>query len=208
MRSTAHHGDDDDPLKSGAAEGFRAFVHGRSGGQHVIDKDGTCRGFADLALPGAAENEGATQVFQPPGAGERRRVRGGAGPLEGVDHRQPGVAGELPGNFLRLVEMAVLEAFVVQGHGHQWPFSREGFRQAGIAKRLGGEAAEFFGEVEFSPVFQAMDHVQGALVADHGGPGEFEEKLQLAAVRASERSFDLSRERLAAALAIGLGESR
>ena len=56
-------------LKSGAAEGFRAFIDGRAGGQHVIHEDRARRGLLDLAAPGAAEDEGSAQVFQAAGRG-------------------------------------------------------------------------------------------------------------------------------------------
>jgi hypothetical protein len=97
--------------------------------------------------------------------------------------------------------MAVLEALVMQRYWHQRPISREGFSQSGIGERLGGEASEVLGEMKFATVFQPVDHVQSALVADHGRAGEFEEKLEFAAIRAIEPAIDLSFKRLAAALA-------
>ena len=62
------------------------------------------------------------------------------------------------------------------------------------------------GEMEFAAVFQAVDHFQGAVVADQGGAGKLKCKLELVAVRAGEGAFDFTGKRLAAGFAKRLHE--
>ena len=93
-----------------------------------------------------------------------------------------------------LVEMAVLEALVDAAAPAPAAIFPRAPGQPRIGEGLGGETSEVLGEMKLAAVFQAVDHVQRALVADHGGAGELEEKLQFAAVRAIERPIDLSLE--------------
>lgn len=156
---------------------------------------------------GGVDLEGSAEVFHALGAGEGGLVTGGADAVERLEHGQAGVGGEHPGDFLGLVEIPVLIAPAVQGHGNQRPFSGERRCEPGIGKGLGPETPEVLGEVEFAGVFQAVDHAKRAVVPDHRRAGELEGEFQMAAVRATERAIDLALEHLAAVFAKRLGKA-
>jgi hypothetical protein len=92
----------------------------------------------------------------------------------------------------------------MQRHRHQRPISGERLVEPGIGEGLGSETSEILGEMKFAAVFQSVNHVERAIVPDHGRTGELEEKLQFAAIRAIEHPIDLPFERLATAPAKGL----
>ena len=130
----AHDGDDDDFLKAGFAEDFRAFIHGGAGGEDVIDEDGACGISRDRSATGSGSGECAAQVFQPLGASEGGLMLGLAITAQGLENGEAGEDGEFTGDFLGLVEMAVLEALAVKRHGDERPFPGEGWGEAWIGK--------------------------------------------------------------------------
>ena len=82
----------------------------------------------------AGDGEGSAQVFHALGAGEGGLVAGGAGPLQGFDDGQADVTGEHSGDFLSLVEMAVLEAPAMKRDGDQRPVTGERRSESEIAE--------------------------------------------------------------------------
>jgi len=118
-------------------------------------------------------------------------VTGGAGPAQSFEDGQPSMPGEHPGDFLGLVEVTVLVALAVQRDGDQRPIPGERKGEPGIAKRLGSKSPEVTGKMEFAVVFQAVNHVQGAVIADQCGPGKLEGKFELMTIWAGKCGVDL-----------------
>jgi hypothetical protein len=104
--------------------------------------------------------------------------------------------------------MAVLEASAVQRNGHERPTLFKSRRKTRIGKCQVCEATELAGEVDFSPVFQAVNQVERARVTHHRRSSEFKREAELVAVRAGEGSIDLSGKGFAAILTKRLGELR
>ena len=162
----------------------------------------------DLTVASLRDGECTTEVFQPLGASKSGLMLGLAGPSQCLESGEAGEGRELAGNFLGLVEMTVLEALTVKWHGDERPFSGERRSEPWIGKRVGGESPEIAREVEFSAVFQTVDHVERAGIPEGGGAGKFKRKFQFVAVWAGEYGVDLALEALAASLAKRFCEAR
>ena len=204
---TAHHGDDHDGLKSGAAENFGAFIDGGTGGEHVIDEDGPGGGVFDVAATCLSDDEGTTKIFQALQTGESRLMFGGADALEAAQQGESCMTGEDPGDFLGLIEMAVLLALMMQRHGNERPFPCQGGCQPWVGKRFCGEASKFLGQMKLPPVFQAVNDIQSPLIPDGGRPGEIKGEVQFVAIRTIKLLINPPWEDLTTFLAKGFCEA-
>lgn len=160
----------------------------------------------DELAAAAGDGKGTPKVVHALAAGEQGLGIGGARPAQRVQDGAADLAGERQGDFLRLVEMAFPQARAVEWHGHEWPCALKGRREAGIGEGGFREGAEFLGEVDFAAVFETVDEVERAIVAQQGGSGEFEGKRKPGAVRALEGTLDFPEKRLAAGFAEGMGD--
>lgn len=199
---SAHHRDRADVGNVSAAERFRALVDGRASGQHVVDEDRAGEIFGERGCL-----ECAVQAFETLGASEKRLVLGGANTAQCADDGESGESRNFSGDFFRLVEMAVLESATMEWHGDECPLFGEGGSQPRIKKSLRSQPPEIFGKMDFTVVFQAVNQLQRAVVANHRRSRKLEEKLQVTAVWTRELTFDFALKHLATGFAKWLGET-
>ena len=89
--STAHDGDDTNLLEAGAAEDFRAFVDGGTGGEHIVDEHRASRSIRDPLEARAGDFKRAAKVCHALFPAEKCLGFGLTDPPEGSEHRQADV---------------------------------------------------------------------------------------------------------------------
>lgn len=165
MRLAAHDRDDENLVKSCAEEGFGALMDRGPRGEHVIDEHRPGGRGLDAVTAMAGDFKSVQEVCHALLAGEVRLTIGLARPAQGPDHGQAGLIGKDACDFFRLIEVAVLHALAVEGHGHQRPAPIQCWIEARVVKRFLGEAPKFTGEVDLPAVFQMVDQLERAVVA-------------------------------------------